>query len=150
MGIPKIVWVANKARRAVEFRTETRKGPTEVSELLKSLDNALLMDQARRSTGDKAYDSDDTRALGFPRHYSHDAVPKANRKVSTPNDIDSTRAVTPCVVTKQFRGIATRYGKLATAFESLREFLVWQLSSQAPTRNSEDRRLCRAMGSWGY
>ena len=88
-----------------------------------SLFDDMPLEETKELLGDKAYDSDDIRELLASRGMIATIPSKANRSEPLPYDEQSYKGrhliENAFMDAKQFRGIYTRYCKLAITFEGL-------------------------------
>ncbi len=94
--------------------------------------------ETRELLGDKAYDTNDVRAL-LASHSIIATIPsKANRNEPLPYDERSYKGrhliENAFMDAKQFRGIYTRYHKLAIMFEGLVHLVSWVVGTRDTRR----------------
>ena len=110
---------------------------SETPELINLLDGVRLKD-INELLGDKAYDSNDIRAMLTEAEIVV-TVPSRSSRIS-PQDYDKERYKGRHLVEnmfadlKQFRGIATRYLKLVSSFEAFINLACWYLATKETRR----------------
>ena len=109
----------------------------EVTELIPLL-GGVSLNETSEVLGDKAFDSNSIRNMLASNGIIATIPPKANRKNPPNYDAESykTRHLVENVFAdaKQFRGIATRYHKLATTFSGIFSLVAWYLATKQGRR----------------
>lgn len=117
---------------------------------------SLLDDAANAETSellaDKAYDSDAVRRLLASRGIIATIPPRSNRREPTYYDSTSYKArhlvENAFADAKQFRGVATRYCKLAEMFEGMLSLVAWYVGTSRTRRGpSQYRRQTEPTGT---
>ena len=141
----KMMALTDRAGRFVKFKLRPGNA-AEVSELAALLDAAPLSDTGEL-LGDKAYDSDAIRTLLASLEIIATIPPKSNRREPAYYDKTSYKArhlvENAFADIKQFRGIATRYHKLAVNFSGLVNLAAWYIGTRSTRRgpSSYERQL---------
>ena len=123
----KVLVLTDRAGRFVRFRLKPGNA-AKVLELAALLDDAPIAETSEL-LGDKAYDSDAVRAFLASQNIIATIPPRSNRRVSPTYDAVSYKArhlvENAFANVKQFRGIATRYCKLAATFCGMLSLVAW-------------------------
>ena len=132
----KIMALTDKAGKFARFVLPPGNA-AEVSELPGIRDD-VPTEKTSELLGDKAYDSNPVRKCLASLGIIATSPPKANRKVAIPYDTESYQGrhtvENTCLDAKQFRGMATRYGKRATMFQGMLSLVAWFLGTKAVQR----------------
>jgi len=131
-----VLVLTDRAGRFVRFRLKPGNA-AEVTELGPLLDG-VPMGETSELLGDKAYDSDAVRAFLASVGIIATIPPRSNRRDPAPYDAASYRArhlvENAFADVKHFRGIATRYHKLAETYAGLLSLVAWFCGTRATRR----------------
>lgn len=132
----KVIALTDKTGKWVRFVLKPGNA-AEVSELPGILDDVPTQ-KTKELLGDKAYDSNPVRECLASLGIIATIPSKANRKVAIPHDTESYKGRHTIENTfldaKQFRGLATRYCKLASMFEGMLSLVAWFLGTKKVQR----------------
>ena len=131
-----MIALTDRAGRFVKFKLRPGNA-AEVTEFPALLDDAPL-DETSELLADKAYDSDPVRLLLASMGIIATIPPKSNRREPPYHDVQSYKGrhlvENAFADAKQFRGIATRYCKLAEMYAGLLSLVAWYCGTRSSRR----------------
>ena len=134
--------LTDRASQFIKFKLKPGNA-AEVSEL-PTLRNGVLLTETSELLGDKAFDSNAVRSLLASLGIIATIPPKSNRREAIHYDAESYQArhlvENAFADVKQFRGIATRYCKLATMYAGLFGLAAWFVGTKTARRGPSPHR----------